>query len=59
MANANIMYTNIVSPAILVARLPISPLIKPDIIIREPPYNSATGISVASQGENPNHSIIF
>ena len=58
MANANTIYTNIISAASLVRRLPQYPLKKPDMIIREPPNNSAKGTIVASHGANPNHSIM-
>ena len=53
------MYTKIKSAASLVRRLPQYPLKKPDMIIREPPNNSAKGTIVASHGAKPNQFIMF
>ena len=52
MANANIMYTNIISAASLVRRLPQCPLKKPEIIIREPPNISAAGTMLGAMAQN-------
>ena len=59
MKKANIIYTTITSPEILVNKLPIAPGKKPDTIITIPPNNADIGTKEAVSGENSNHFIKF